>query len=786
MLLEPGVRLGNYQVLSTLGSGGMGDVYKAKDLTLGREVAIKVLKQELASDVERLRRFELEARAASALNHPNIVTIYEIGAHEGTPYIAMEYVEGVTLREKLAGKPLPTDKLLGYTRQLAEGLAKAHQAGIVHRDLKPENIVVSRDGYLKILDFGVAKLIPATVNSETATRDRVATRDGVIVGTAQYMSPEQATGAEVDFRSDQFALGSILYEMATGKRAFQRATAAETLRAILTEEPESTTLANPQLGVVSRIVGRCLSKDPKDRYDSTSDIAKELHWEERSATSRPRSMYPLAAAALGLVLTVIAGIFNSDIREWMLRGVKPRPRIESIAVLPLANLSGDSEDEYFADGMTDALISNLAQISALRVISRQSVMQFRDSKESLSKIAQLLNVDAVLQGAVVRAGNHVRVTAQLIDSDPERHLWAGSYERDFSDVIGLQNEVAREVAGQVAIELTPEERLSLSDDKLVDAEAHEAFLRGKWYFEQLTPQGLERAIEYFRESVKLASDWAPPYAALSACYTRAGGSVPGMEPSEAYASARDMAERALELDPSLAEAHLSLASILAEDEWNFVDAEREYRVAVRLAKGSSVPHQIHAEYLSYMGRHDEAIAEIEYAVMRDPVSIPALALLGRVLTFAGRNDRAIVEMERALELHQNSPALYFFLRNGYKGKGSYGRAIEVAEKYVQVSGADPGTNTDLAVLYALNDDRDRAREILDRKKQQAQNGPLQSVNLARIFAALGDNDQALDWLEQGFQQRSPFMITINAEPDLNPLRNDPRFQDLLRRMNFPR
>jgi serine/threonine protein kinase len=697
----------------------------------------------------------------------------------------MEYVEGVTLRESLGGKPLPIDKLFRYTRQLAEGLAKAHQAGIVHRDLKPENIVVSKDEYVKILDFGVAKLAPAPVDSETATMDRVATRDGVIVGTVQYMSPEQAAGAEVDFRSDQFALGSILYEMATGKRAFQRETAAQTLRAILTEDPEPVAVESPQLGVISRLVSRCLSKNPKDRYDSTWDIAKELHWEERSGTSQPRSKYPLAAAALAVLLIAIAGISNSDIREWMLGGARPRPRIESIAVLPLANLSGDSGDEYFADGMTDALISNLAQISALRVISRQSVMQFRDSKESLSKIAQVLNVDAVLQGAVVRDGNHVRVTAQLIDSDPERHLWAGSYERDFSDVIGLQNEVAREVAGQVAIELTPEERLSLSDDKPVDAEAHEAFLRGKWHYEQLTPQGLERAIEYYRESVTLAPDWAPPFAALSACYTRAGGSVRGMDPSAAYASARDMAERALKLDPSLAEAHLSLASILAEGEWNFVDAEREYRVAVGLAKGSSVPHQIYAEYLSYMGRHEEAIAEIEYAVMRDPVSIPALALLGRVLTFAGENERAIVEMERALELHQNSPTLYFFLRNGYKGKGSYDKAIEVAKKYVEVSGADSDTNTDLAVLYALNDHRDLAREILDRKNRQAQNAPLQSVNLARICAALGDVDQALDWLEQGFDQRSPFMITINAEPDLDPLRNDTRFKDLLRRMNSP-
>jgi TolB-like protein/Tfp pilus assembly protein PilF len=482
---------------------------------------------------------------------------------------------------------------------------------------------------------------------------------------------------------------------------------------------------------------------------------------------------------------VIAGIFNSDIREWMIWGTKSPPKVESIAVLPLANLSGDKGDEYFADGMTDALISNLAQISALRVISRQSVMQFRDSEESLSKIAQVLKVDAVLQGAVVRAGNHVRVTAQLIDPDPERHLWAGSYERDFSDVIGLQNEVAREVARQVAIELTPEERLSLSADKLVNADAHEAFLRGKWHYEQLTPQGLEKAIEYFRQSVKLASDWAPPYAALSACYTRAGGSVQGMEPREAYAKAQDMAERALKLDPSLAEAQLSLASILAENEWNFVDAEKEYKAAVRLAQGSSVPHQIYAEFLSYMGRHDEAIAEIEHAVSRDPVSIPALALLGRVLTFAGQNDRAIVEMERALEFHKNSPPLYFFLRNAYKGKGSYGKALEVANQYVEASETDPSTNTDLAVLYALNNNRARAREILDHKQRQARSESTLSVNIARICTALGDNDQALSWLEQGFKQRSPFMITINAEPDLNPLRNDTRFQDLLRRMNFP-
>ena len=483
-------------------SSVQGEVYRAKDHKLGRDVAIKVLREELASDPERLRRFEQEARSASALNHPNIITIHDIGKQEATHYIAMEYVEGKTLREMLSEGPLPTKKLLQLATQIAEGLAKAHSAGIIHRDLKPENLMVTSDGYVKILDFGLAKLLPEAVDfgSEEITISKELTRAGVILGTVGYMSPEQASGRPLDHRSDQFSFGSILYEMATGKIAFKRETAAQMLAAIIEGEPEPVAKVNPKVPPHLRvIVERCLEKHPEERYESTRDLARELEGLREIPFALPAILTRRAvlAGVLALVVLGIAllvGLNGGGLRDRLLGGVSP---IDSLAVLPLANQSGDPEQEYFVDGITEALITDLAKISALKVISRNSAMRYKDTDKSIPEIAEELGVDAVIEGSVLREGDRVRVTAQLIEASTDQYLWADNFEQELRDIMTLYSDVARAIAQEIEIAVTPEEERRLASVRPVNPEAHDAYLKGSYHWKKLTREDLDTAQRYF-------------------------------------------------------------------------------------------------------------------------------------------------------------------------------------------------------------------------------------------------------------------------------------------------
>ena len=502
MTLQPGTRLGSYEITSLLGSGGMGQVYRAKDHKLGRDVAIKVLREELASDPERLRRFEQEARSASALNHPNIITIYDIGKHGDTPYIAMEFVEGKTLREMLAEGPLLTKKLLQLATQIAEGLAKAHSAGIIHRDLKPENLMVTDDGYVKILDFGLAKLMPEAVDygSEETTISRELTRAGVILGTVGYMSPEQASGRPLDHRSDQFSFGSILYEMATGKIAFKRETAAQMLAAIIEGEPEPVAKVNPNVPAHLRvIVERCLEKHREERYESTRDLARELEGLREIPFALPailtrRTVLAGVSALVVLGLALLVGLNVGGLRDHLLGGTTP---IDSLAVLPLANQSGDPEQEYFVDGITEAIITDLAKISALKVISRNSAMRYKDTDMSIPEIAEELGVDAVVEGSVLREGDRVRVAAQLIEASTDQYLWADNFDRELRDILSLYSDIARAIAQEIEIAVTPEEETRLASIRPVNPEAYDAYLRGTYHWQKLTREDLDTAERYF-------------------------------------------------------------------------------------------------------------------------------------------------------------------------------------------------------------------------------------------------------------------------------------------------
>ncbi len=796
MLFKPGTRVDQYEILAPLGSGGMGEVYRAKDLKLGREVAIKVLRAEWASDPERLKRFELEARSASALNHPNLITIYDIGRVQSTPYIAMEFVEGKTLRELLS-EPLQTRRILHWAAQAADGLAKAHGSGIVHRDLKPENLMVSNDGFIKILDFGLAKLVPQKDAFSESLVTAQLTEPGVLLGTVGYMSPEQAAGRAVDHRSDQFSFGAILYEMATREHAFQRETPVQTLTAILEAEPEPLANLNPTLPAPFRwIVERCLAKDPQERYGSSRDLAGELrdlrdHLAEvvstpsRDFASRVRGRRRAGVITLlALAALVVVVLWNVEgLRERILGRASPA-RVESLAVLPLENLSGDPEEEYFADGMTEALISDLAKVSAIKVISRTSVMQYKGVRKPLPEIARELKVDAVVEGSVMRSGDRVRITAQLIQATTDRHLWAESYERDLRDVLGLQNELARTIAGEIQIKLTPRDEARLAGAGSVDPHAYDAYLKGLYHWNKLTEEGTRKGFEYFHQTLQSDPNYAPAHARLAYTFLLAAraGFAP---PKEAYPKAKEAALKALELDETLAEAHAALGRVKFLFDWDWAGAERELKRAIELDSNSATARQVYALYLSGMGRGDEAIAEIQKAQELDPLSLVTSLSVASIFLSARRYERAIDVFRNTLEMDSSFVPAHVGLGYAYQYQGDYNEALAAFQSAARLSPADPAVINGLAMAYAKSGGREEALELLDELKEMSGRRFVAPVYVGTVYASLGDNNEAMAWLERAYEERDDNLAGARGGLWFDGLRTDPRFRDLMRRMGLP-
>jgi serine/threonine protein kinase/Flp pilus assembly protein TadD len=779
--------ISHYTIINKLGAGGMGEVYLAQDTKLDRKVALKILPADVASNQDRMNRFVREAKAAAALNHPNIAHIYEIGETEDTHFIAMEFVEGVTLREKIHHERIELEKLLRHLQHAAEGLAKAHAAGIVHRDLKPDNIMVSRDGHAKILDFGLAKLIeraPAETG-EGESIDEAATAilnqqstPGMIMGTVGYMSPEQAQGKtnEIDQRSDIFSFGCILFEVATSHTPFEGDSVIKSLHKLIYEPAPLVKDFNAAAPAdLQRIIRRCLAKDPEQRYQSIKEVAielKELRRELESGADLEITVPPPASGE-----PVVSTNRGPDSGGSM---------IKTIAVLPFQNLSGDPEQEFFADGITEEIINALAQIPGLRVAGRSSAFSFKGRNEDLRLVGAKLGVANILEGTLRRSGNRLRVTAQLIDAGNGYQLWSERYDRVMEDIFAVQDEIAATIAGRLQVSLTGSGAVHQAEPPTRHIGAYELYLKGRGLLYQ---RGLSipKAIDCFTQAVALDTEYAQAWAGLADGYTTSGYS--GLKPpADVMPRALEAARRALQLDPSLAEAHNALACATLLYERHFDLAEKEFQRALEL--NPNYP-QARAWYgLFYLqwvaGREREAHDEMRKLIQVDPLSGYANVIASFSYLSSGRASEAVEHGRRGVELDPNSYLAQWSLSVALESDGQYEEAAAAADRALAISGRHCWSMMTLASIYASWNKPDNARAVYREMEARSAGDYIQPAALAVAAAAAGDIDRAISFAQQALDDRDPlFVMMARSWPEYDRLRTDSRFQEIVDRLALP-
>lgn len=775
-----GATISHYHILEKLGGGGMGVVYKAEDTKLKRTVALKFLPPEVTRDEEAKERFIHEAQAASALDHPNICDIHDIGeTDDGQLFIVMTCYEGETLKKKIEHGPLKIEEAVEICIQVAQGLQKAHEHGIVHRDIKAANVMITSDGIAKIVDFGLAKLSGQTV----------LTKAGTTVGTAAYMSPEQARGEPVDHRTDIWSLGVVMYEMISGRLPFAGEYEQAIVYLILNEEPEPMMSAQGNVPAgLERIVEKALAKSDSKRYQHIGEMAAELQTlrkelEAGVAKPRliklriPRKKRPYVYGAVAVLLATIVAT-----RLFLPRG--GFETIDSLAVLPLENLSGDPAQDYLASGIHEALITDLAKLSGLRrVTARSSVKRFENSTLAPKQIARELGVDALVTGSVLRSGNRVQITAHLISASTETGMWSERYDREFRDVLSLENEIVSAITRAINLQLTPQEQVRLKSQRPVNPEAYEACLQGRFYWLKQTREDFDLAERYFQLGLEKDSNYALAYAGLANVWmTRADAGF--QPPSETFPKASAFLAKALELDESLAELRVDLANQKAATQWDWSGAEKEFKRAIEINPNLADAHFFYADLLLALKRPEEWNREVQRALELDPLNDFKKSFYGWHLNYLRRYDEAIPIFQKLLPTGPNKASNYLGLWGAYYKKGMYDEALAAAKDYFVAIGdrkfADALGTGGGKVAYRAG--MKRAGEVM---VEHSKRRHVPGIRVARMFAHAGDNNQALRWLEKAYQDRESPLMRLGVFWDWDDLRSDPRFQDLLRRMNLP-
>lgn len=791
-----GLEFGHYRILERIGSGGMGVVYRGFDSHLDREVAIKLLHPGSVADSNSHRRFLNEAHALSKLNHPNIATVFDFHTHDGRDFLVMEYIEGITLNQKLLDGSLPEKDILSLGTQLAEGLAAAHDHSIIHRDLKPGNLRITPDGRLKILDFGLAKLRFA---SSSSAASETITESQVVAGTLAYMAPEQVLGGEIDARTDIHAVGTVLYQMSTGTPPFTALERSELMNEVLRSAPDPVSSLNPRLSPeLARIIGKCLERDPDNRYQSARELAIDLRRLQSGASSNMVPVPPFSTRRFSLprkrtwlgAAIVLSALLAFAVWKWVpaVSGGVGTPRINSLAVLPLVNLSGEPQQEYFADGMTEELITNLGKVRSLRVISRTSVMQYKQSKKSLPQIAAELGVDAIVEGSVLRSGNRVRITAKLINSRDDRNLWSENYDRDLSDILSLQNDVARTITSEIRATVTPQEQARLTSARQVDPEAYELTLKAKALLDYATqPQQLRDAVDLFQRAIDRDPTYAPAWAGLGdASWTMAATGFETVAPDSVRDKAIYDADKALALDDNLAEAHKARADIALDGEWDFVRAQKEYQRAVELQPGYAAAHSSFGQLLlSPLSRFADARLEFDRARKLDPVSPWNDINLIAWWRVQGLNDDAIKAAQSAQRNNPNLWAIPWELGTVRLHLGQTEQAIRDFQSALALLSPERPSPllASLGSAYGLAGRKADALQILDELQTISRNRYVAPSYLASIYVTLGRRDEAFALLDQALRERTPSLAYwTRRDPVCDLLRDDPRWQPFLARL----